>query len=84
MPNYSQHEVVLVKYPFSDLTNAKIRPAIVVNAPHTSQDIFIVPLTSKTASLLMGEFVLTDWQEVGLNVASAVKRGVYTVREENC
>jgi mRNA interferase MazF len=82
MPNYSQHEVALVKYPFSDLTNSKIRPAIVVNAPHSSQDIFIVPLTSRTAALLSGEFVLTDWQGAGLNVSSAVKRGLYTVRED--
>jgi len=60
MPNYSKNEVVLVRYPFSDLTNFKVRPAIIVNAPHISQDIFIVPLTSKTNNLLSGEFVLND------------------------
>jgi mRNA interferase MazF len=82
MPSYSQNEVILVKYPFSDLGNAKIRPAIVVNAPHSSQDIFIVPLTSKLDSLLAGEFVLIEWQQAGLNVFSAVKRGLYTVRQD--
>jgi len=40
-----------------------------------------VPLTSKTSPLLVGEFVLADWSQVGLNVESAVKRGVYTVHE---
>jgi mRNA interferase MazF len=82
MPSYSQGEVVLVKYPFSDLSNAKIRPAIIINVVHSSQDIFIVPLTSKTSALLEGEFVLADWQGAGLNVASAVKRGLYTVRQD--
>ena len=67
------------EYPFSDLSNAKVRPAVIVNAPHSSQDILIVPLTSKTGSLLDGEFVLSDWVAAGLNVVTAFKRGIYTV-----
>lgn len=78
-PSYSRNDIVLVRYPFSDLSSAKVRPAVVVNAPHSSQDVFIVPLTSKTISLLAGEFVLTDWAAAGLNVPTAVKRGLYTV-----
>jgi mRNA interferase MazF len=79
MPNYSKNIIILVRYPFSDLSNAKVRPAVIVNAPHSSQDILIVPLTSKTGSLLDGEFVLSDWATSGLNVVTAVKRGIYTV-----
>ena len=80
MPSYSSHDVILVRYPFSDLSSSKVRPAVVVNsAPHSSQDIIITPLTSKTSSLLEGEFVLSDWAAAGLNVATAVKRGVYTM-----
>jgi mRNA interferase MazF len=30
-------------------------------------------------SLLSGEFVLGDWAAVGLNVQTAVKRGIFTV-----
>ncbi|MEM7594474.1 MAG: type II toxin-antitoxin system PemK/MazF family toxin [Cyanobacteria bacterium P01_A01_bin.83] len=81
MPNYSKNDVILVRYPFSDLSNVKVRPAIVVNTKHISQDILIVPLTSKTASLLPGEFTLVEWQAAGLNVPSAVKRGIYTVEQ---
>jgi mRNA interferase MazF len=81
MSSYSKSDVVLVRYPFSDLSGSKIRPAVVVSAPHVSQDLFIVPLTSKTVPLLPGEFVLADWTQAGLNVKSAVKRGVYTVHE---
>ena len=54
MPSYSKNEVILVRYPFSALSGVKVRPAIVVNAPHVSQDVFIVPLTSRTTSLLAG------------------------------
>ena len=78
MPSYSKNDIILVRYPFSDLSAAKVRPAVVVSAPHVSQDNFIVPLTSKTVSLLAGEFVLADWMAGGLNVPTAVKRGLYT------
>jgi hypothetical protein len=33
MPSYSKNETVLVRYPFSNLTNTKVRPAVIVNAP---------------------------------------------------
>jgi len=81
MSNYCRGEVVLVRYPFSDLSGAKIRPAVIINAPHISQDVFILPLTSKTKALLVGEFVLNDWSKSGLNVETAVKRGIYTVHQ---
>jgi mRNA interferase MazF len=79
MSSYSRGEVVLVRYPFSDLSGSKIRPAVVISAPHSSKDVFILPLTSKTTSLLAGEFVLTNWSLAGLNVETAVKLGIYTV-----
>ncbi len=79
MPNYLKNNIVLVRYPFSDLSNSKVRPAIVVSTTHISQDIFIVPLTSKITSLLPGEFILADWQKEGLNVPTAVKRGIFTI-----
>ena len=78
-PSYSRNDIVLVRYPFSDLSSTKVRPAVVVNAPHSSQDLFVVPLTSKTISLLPGEFVRTEWAAAGLNVPTAAKRGLYTV-----
>jgi len=74
---------VLVRYPFTDLTGTKVRPAVVVNGPHPSSDCLVVPLTSRVTGLQPGEFVLRDWAAAGLNVASAVKRGVSTVHERH-
>jgi mRNA interferase MazF len=51
MPSYSKADVVLVRFPFSDLSGSKVRPVIVVSTPHASQDIFVISLTSKTARL---------------------------------
>ncbi|OCQ96791.1 MazF family transcriptional regulator [Nostoc sp. MBR 210] len=81
MLNYSKNDIILVHYPFSDLSTSKVRPAVVVSMQHISQDIFITPLTSKTEALLEGEFVLSEWKAAGLNVATAVKRGLYTVHK---
>ena len=40
MPSYSKHDIILVRYPFSDLSISKVRPAVVISAPqHPSQDI---------------------------------------------
>jgi mRNA interferase MazF len=81
MPSYSKHDIILVRYPFSDLSSSKVRPAVVVSRLCLSQDTIITPLTSKTGSLIEGEFVLSEWAEAGLNIATAVKRGIYTVHE---
>ncbi len=81
MPTCSRNDVVLVRYPFSDLLGAKVRPAVVVSSPHASRDVFVVPLTSRVDGLLEGEFVLADWRRAGLNVRTALKRGLYTIHE---
>ncbi len=65
MASYSKNEVILVRYPFSNLTGSKVRPAVVVGDPHVSQDVFIVPLTSRVSPLLAGEFGLDDGRRRG-------------------
>ena len=79
MPNFSTNDVVLVRYPFTDLTSVKVRPAVVITSFASSPDHIIVPLTSRITNLAEGEFALSDWSGAGLHVATAVKRGIYTV-----
>jgi mRNA interferase MazF len=79
MKNFLANEIVLVRYPFSDLSSSKIRPAVIISSPHLSQDLIIVPVTSRIIQLQDGEFVLEQWKAAGLNVASAIKRGIYTI-----
>jgi mRNA interferase MazF len=77
MASSSRHDIILVRYPFSDLSGAKVRPAVVVSASHPSADLLLTPLTSP--GLFPGEFVLAEWAQSGLHLATAVKRGVYTI-----
>ncbi len=79
MSNYSKDDVILVRYPFSDLSASKVRPAVIVSPPGISRDHFIVSLTSQIGNLLPGEFLLKFWKQAGLNVPTAVKRGIYTI-----
>jgi len=81
MPSFSRNDVVLVAYPFSDRIGSKVRPAVVVSGPHRSRDLFVVPLTSRADRMVEGEFSLADWRSAGLNMASVVKRGLFTVHE---
>lgn len=81
MPSFSRGEVILVRYPFSDLSSAKVRPAVVVSPSFRSSDLLIVPLTGQISGLLPGEFELCGWRAAGLNIPTAVKRGIYTVHE---
>ena len=81
MPSYSKSDVVLIRYPFSDLSGSKVRPCVVVNGPHESVDIIFVPLTSRTFGLQSGEFLLSDHRAAGLNVPTAVKRGFQAIEE---
>ena len=80
MPSFSKNEVILVRYPFSDLSGIKVRPAVVVGALDRSLDFLIVPLTSRTHGLAKGEFVLGDWRGAGLNLPTAVNR--YSSRKD--
>jgi mRNA interferase MazF len=79
--NFSRHDIVLVRYPFTDLSGSKIRPAAVVNPPHPSSDLVLTALTSQTSALFPGEFVLADWKQAGLHVPTAAKRGIFTLDE---
>jgi mRNA interferase MazF len=33
MSSSSKNDVILIRYPFSDLSDSKVRPAVVANAP---------------------------------------------------
>ncbi len=82
MPIFLKNDILLVSYPFSDLSRSKIRPAIAFHNDHPSQDCFIIPITSQFGNLLLGEFLLQNWKESGLNVESAVKRGIFTIHQD--
>ncbi len=60
MPSFSTNDVVLVRDPFTHLTSAKVRPAVVVSTFPRSPDPIMVPLTLRLTNLAPGESTLGD------------------------
>ena len=59
--NYSKNNIILIPYPFTDLSSQKVRPAVVVSSDKEKyEDVFIVPLASRIYNLSDDEFCLQD------------------------
>lgn len=43
--SFEENTIVLIQYPFTDLSNSKVRPALVVRY-QIDQDIIVLPITS--------------------------------------
>lgn len=80
---YQRGDIWLVKYPYTDLSSTKVRPAVIcsTDAYHAEQpDIIVAALTSSisaaTASL---DYILQDWTAAGRRFESAFKPVVATL-----
>ncbi|MGL5873747.1 MAG: type II toxin-antitoxin system PemK/MazF family toxin [Xenococcaceae cyanobacterium] len=73
----SQRDIILVKFPFSDLSAAKVRPALVISSDryHSKyQDAVVLAITSNLSALEYKVFIENQDLEVGsLPVKSAVR-----------
>jgi mRNA interferase MazF len=74
---YQTGDVVLVNYPYTDLTTVKARPAVVLSsdAYHSEQpDIILGALTSNLAAAVDSlDYVLQDWSVAALRFPTAFK-----------
>jgi mRNA interferase MazF len=77
--NYNRGAVVLLPFPFSDQSAAKLRPAVVANPIFPSEDLIVVALSSVANPLRPGEYHVQFWREAGLLHPSFVKRAVASV-----
>jgi len=80
---FQRGDVVLVPFPFSDLSTTKVRPAVVVSSAlyHDQEsDLILAAITSKVAAATgpLG-YVLNDWQAAGLRYPSALKPVLFTL-----
>lgn len=66
MTGYKRGSIVLLPFPFSDQSSAKMRPAVIVNPDYPSEDLLVVAVTSVGDVLRPGEFGIQFWREAGL------------------
>jgi mRNA interferase MazF len=74
---YDFGDVVLVRFPFTNQTSSKQRPAVVVsNSAYNAAkpDVVIMAITSQFRAIAgIGEVWISDWQAAGLLKQSAIK-----------
>ena len=80
--NYKRGAIVLLPFPFSDQSSAKIRPAVIVSPEYPSDDLLVVAVTSVGDTLRPGEFAIRFWREAGLIHPSFAKRAVASVTHD--
>ncbi len=85
MTRYKPGEIILVPFPFTDLSSTKKRPALVVspNDYNNQGDVVIAFITSNMEGPpRVGDYLLTDWQEAGLPLPSKLRMKFATVSAE--
>ncbi len=83
MTGYEFGDLVLVPFPFTDLSTTKKRPAVVVSSPayhRARQDLVILAVSSQARpSRDFGEAVVAKWKEAGLLRPSVLKPVLATI-----
>lgn len=80
---FRKGDILLVSYPYTDLTTVKTRPAVVVSSDsyHNEQpDVILAALTTNVAGATGSlDYVLQDWQPAGLRFPTAFKPVIITL-----
>ena len=68
-----QGTIVLIPFPFTDLSEAKVRPALVVSSFKNSEDIIVLFISSKKEKSNKYDIEILANKENGLKINSKVK-----------
>jgi mRNA interferase MazF len=81
--SFRRGDVVLVPFPFADLTTTKQRPAVIVSGKtyhRTEPDLILAAITGRIPQRpAPTDYLLKDWQQAGLLMPSLVKAFLVTV-----
>jgi mRNA interferase MazF len=75
MTGYKRGSIVLLPFPFSDQSSAKIRPAVVASPDYPSDDLLVVAVTSVGDVLRPGEFPIQVLARGGIDSSIICKTG---------
>jgi len=85
MISFEFGDIVLVRFPFTDQSGSKQRPAVVVSSQAYHQaraDVILMAVTSQVRQRPgFGEIMIHDWQAAGLLKASAIKPVILTAEK---
>jgi len=79
---YSRGDVVLVDFVFAEETGSKRRPVLLLSSERYMQgrqEVVVSAITSDTRRILVGDYLMADWEEAGLiypSVATGILRTI--------
>ncbi len=79
---FQRGDVVLVPFPYSDLSGAKARPAVVLSSAayqEVEPDVLVAAITSNLAGTSEYDYRLDGWRKAGLVCPSALKPVIATI-----
>jgi mRNA interferase MazF len=81
---FRRGDVVLVPFPFTDLSGDKTRTAVIVSGKiihQATRDVILAEITSHfSAPLRANSCLLNDWQTAGLKKPSVAKAVLFTLK----
>ncbi len=71
--NYKKGDILLIRFPFTDLQNSKKRPILAIKDENSYGDIVCLQITSKSAQTYLKEINQADFNSKALKVNSYIK-----------
>lgn len=84
MTTYEQGDVVLVRFVFTNESGANRRPAVIVSTSeydYGRQEAIVAAITSNVDRLLVGDHLISGWQEAGLLFPSVATGIIRTIKQ---
>jgi len=84
MTVYNRGDVVLVGFVFSDESEKKLRPTVVISSAaynRSRQEIIVAAITSNTRRRLFGDHLIAGWKGTGLLFPSLVTGIFRTIKQ---
>ena len=86
MTNYNFGDIVLLQFPFTDLTTTKKRPAVIISSfEYNSKrpDIIVMAVTSRIREIQsFCDVIIKEWKQAGLIKESAIKPMIITIEKD--
>ena len=69
---YAKGDIVLIPFPFTDVSGSKVRPAVVLHSATKSTDIVVVFITSQTSKRSQFQVAIEPTKENGVKLSSVI------------
>ncbi len=84
MINYNTGDIVLLEVIFTDISDVKKRPALIISSEaynNSRQEVIIAAITSNTDRKLVGDYQIENWVKAGLLYPSLVTAIIQTMKK---